>query len=451
MNQPNYFDLIVIGTGSGGSVAAGKCAKAGWKVAQIDSRPFGGTCARRGCDPKKVLVGAAELIDWNRRMKDHGISGTTAIDWQELMAFKRTFTDPVPENREKGMQKVGITPIHGRASFVDEETIEINGEKLKAKNFLIAAGAKPAPLPIDGFEHLTTSTEFLEMEELPKTIVFVGGGFISFEFAHIAVRAGSEVHIVHRGERPLEAFDAQLVEILVEKAKEEGINVYLNSEVQSVEKTDNSFTITAKTDGEIQTISGDLVVHGAGRVPDIDDMNLEKGNIERTKKGIIVNDFLQSTSNPRVYAAGDAADTDGLSLTPVAGFESHTVASNLLDGNHRKVEYPVQPTVVFTIPHLAMVGLTEQQARDADHDIRVTFRKTDKWYSYRRTNESPAVFKTIINKENGRILGAHVLGSKSEEIINLFAMAMNQNMNATALKKMVYAYPSHASDIPYMV
>lgn len=445
------FDLIVIGTGSGGSVAAGKCAKAGWKVAQVDSRPFGGTCARRGCDPKKVLVGAAELIDWNHRMEGHGISSTTAIDWQELMEFKRTFTEPVPGNREKGMQKAGITPIHGRASFVDEETIEVNGETLKAKNFVIAAGAKPAPIPIGGFEHFTTSTEFLELEELPETIVFVGGGFISFEFAHIAARAGSKVHIMHRGEQPLEAFDAQMVDLLMEKAKTLGINVHLDSEVQSVEQIGNDFTVIAKRGGETQKINGGLVVHGAGRVPDIDDMNLDQGNIERTKKGISVNDFLQSTSNPRVYAAGDAADTHGLPLTPVAGFESHIVVSNLLGGNHQKAEYPAQPTVVFTVPPLAMVGLTEQQARDKGYNVEVTFKKTDEWYSYRRTNESPAAFKTIINKDNGQILGAHLLGSKSEEIINLFAIAINQNLKATALKKMVYAYPSHASDIPYMI
>ncbi|MCW9706253.1 dihydrolipoyl dehydrogenase family protein [Fodinibius salsisoli] len=445
------FDLIVIGTGSGGSTAAGKCAKAGWEVAQIDSRPFGGTCALRGCDPKKVLVGAAELIDWNRRMNRTGVPTDTHIDWQQLMQFKESFTQPVPEHREKGMHKVGITPIHGRASFVDEGTIEVNGEILKANNFLIAAGAKPAPLPIDGFEHLTTSTEFLELEELPGTIVFVGGGFISFEFAHIATRAGSKVHIVHRGERPLEGFDGDLVDILLEKTEKLGISAHLGAEVQSVQKDGQDFTVKASQNGKTRSISGDLVIHGAGRVPDIDDMDLEKGNVERGKRGITVNEYLQSPSNPNVYAAGDAADTDGLPLTPVAGFESHIVASNLLEGNNKKAEYPAQPTVVFTVPSLAMVGLTERQARDEGYDIEVTFKKTDEWYSYQRTNESPAAFKTIINNENGQMLGAHVLGSKSEEIINLFAMAINQNLRATALKKMVYGYPSHASDIPYMV
>lgn len=176
MSNSENFDLIVIGTGSGGSVAAGKAAGAGWNVAQIDSNPFGGTCARRGCDPKKVLVGAAELVDWNRRMHSRGVIGTSEIVWRDLMAFKRTFTEPVPGNRENGMRENGITPIHGRAQFVDERTIKVGDKTFTGDHFLIAAGAKPTPLSIDGFGHLITSTEFLELDELPKSLIFVGGG-----------------------------------------------------------------------------------------------------------------------------------------------------------------------------------------------------------------------------------------------------------------------------------
>lgn len=445
------FDIIVIGTGAGGSTAAGKCANSGWKVAQIDSRPFGGTCALRGCDPKKVLVGAAELMDRNRRMSGKGIQSDARIDWQELMAFKRTFTDPVPENKEKNMKEQGITPFHGRAQFVDEQTLQIGEETLKANHILVAAGAKPAPLPIDGFEHLTTSTEFLDLDELPDKLIFVGGGYISFEFAFIASMAGAEVDIVHRGERPLEGFDADLVDILMEKMEKIGINIHLKAEVQSVQKEGNRFTVTASQNGESQTISGDLVIHGAGRVPDIQDMDLENGNVERVKEGIKVNEYLQSTTNPHVYAAGDAASSSGKPLTPVAGFESHIAASNLLEGNRRKAEYPAQPTVVFTLPPIASAGLSEAEAREREMNIEVNFQKTDGWYSSKRINESHSAVKTILEKESGHILGAHILGSNAEEIINLFAMAMNQQLKAKELKKMIYAYPSHASDISYMV
>ncbi len=211
------FDLIVIGTGAGGSTVAHKCRKEGWDVAIIDSRPFGGTCALRGCDPKKVLVGAADLIDWTRRMEGKGISSkSTEIAWQELMRFKRTFTEPVPENREKGYAKAGIRAFHGRTGFIDQTTVRVGDNTLTARFVHIAAGAKPAALGIPGEEHLTTSDQFLEMEQLPKRIIFVGGGYIAFEFAHIAARASAKVQILHRGARPLEGFDPDLVNSLVQ-------------------------------------------------------------------------------------------------------------------------------------------------------------------------------------------------------------------------------------------
>ncbi|HKI44233.1 MAG TPA: NAD(P)/FAD-dependent oxidoreductase [Balneolales bacterium] len=445
------FDLVVIGTGSGASTAAGKCAAAGWKVAQIDDMPFGGTCALRGCDPKKVLVGAADLIDWNRRMNSHGIRSDAAIDWKDLMKYKRSFTDPVPSSREKGMMKAGITPFHGQAQFANDATLRVGDYQLTGKHILIASGAKPAPLPVDGSEYLAASTDFLELDELPGKLVFVGGGYISFEFAFVSALAGSEVHIVHRGERPLEGFDADMVDILLEKATDLGITVHLEAEVQSVVKEGPGYVVTVSQNGTSERIRGDLVIHGAGRVPNIDNLNLQKGNVTRGKSGVAVNEYLQSVSNPRVYAAGDAAATEGKPLTPVAGYESHMVASNLLDGNHRKAEYPAQPTVVFTIPPLASVGLTQQQAEDQGLDFEVHTNKMYSWYSYRRINESHAAYKTIIEKRTGRIIGAHLLGTKAGEIINLFAMAINQGLTSADLKKMIYAYPTHGSDIPYMV
>ena len=241
------------------------------------------------------------------------------------------------------------------------------------------------------------------------------------------------------------------MDVVLEKAAKIGINIHLNAEVKSVAESETGFMVSVNQNGSATEVEGDLVVHGAGRVPNTESLNLGEAGVDSSKQGIVVNEYLQSESNPKVYATGDAAATNGLPLTPVAGFESHIVASNLLEGNNKKAIYPAQPVVVFTIPPLAMVGLTEKQARDQGFDIKVKFRKMDGWYSYKRTNESHTAFKTIINKENGVILGAHILGEKSEEIINLFAMSINQSIRAVELKKMIYAYPSHASDIPYMI
>lgn len=446
------FDLVVIGTGAGGATAAHKCRKAGWEVAIVDSRLFGGTCALRGCDPKKVLVGAAELIDWNQRMKGKGVSAkNTAIDWQELMQFKRTFTEPVPENREKNYAKAGIAAFHGRAHFLNKTTVQIGEDILTGRYVHIAAGAKPADLGIPGEEYLTTSTQFLEMEKLPERIVFVGGGYIAFEFAHIAARAGAKIQILHRGARPLEGFDAELVDRLVEATHSLGIELKLNMSVESVQKDGNRFVVKASAGNSQKTFAADLVVHSAGRAPDIDDMNLEKAGIERGRKGILVNEYLQSISNPLIYAAGDAADSGGLPLTPVATMEGHAAASNLLKGNHRQPNHSGVPTVVFTLPPLASVGLREDEAAKQGLKFEVKQGDTSGWYSSRRVGLEFSGFKTLVEEETGRILGAHLLGAHAEEVINIFALAIRSELKAEDLKTMIYAYPTSASDISYML
>lgn len=445
------FDLVVIGTGAGGSTVAHKCRKAGWKVAIIDSNPFGGTCALRGCDPKKVLVAAAELGDWNSRMKGKGFSADDEIDWQQLMEFKRTFTEPVPASRERTFKKAGITTFHGRAHFLDETTLKIGADTLTGRYIHIAAGAKPAVLGIAGEEHLTTSTEFLETEKLPKRIIFVGGGYIAFEFAHVAARANVKVQILHRGARPLEGFDPDLVDTLVQATRHLGVEVELGATVESVRKDGERFIVATSTSDSSETFQAAMVVHGAGRVPDIDDIDLESANVERDKKGIVVNEYLQSVSNPAVYAGGDAAHSGGLPLTPVATMQGHIVASNLLKGNHRQPDYSGIPTTVFTVPPLSSVGLREDEANKQGLKFNIKHEDTSEWYSSRRVGLKYSRYKTLVEKDTDRILGAHLLGAHADEVINIFALAIRNGLKAKALKTMVYSYPTSASDISYML
>lgn len=446
------FDLIVIGTGAAGSTAAYKCRKAGWEVAIIDSRPFGGTCALRGCDPKKVLVGAAELIDWMRRMASNGVSAQEArIDWPALMRFKKSFTEPVPAQMERGYAKAGIAAFHGRAHFLDQNTLQVGNDVLTGRFVLIAAGAKPASLGISGEAYLTISDQFLELEQLPQRIIFVGGGYISFEFAHIAARAGAQVTILHRGVRALEGFDTDLVARLVQATRELGVDVRLNIEVKSVGKDGDHFIVNTSNQNDAQDFEADLVVHGAGRVPDIDDLDLEKAGVIREKKGASVNEYLQSISNRAVYAAGDAAARSELKLTPVASMEGHTAASNMLNGNHRQPNYAGVSTVVFTVPPLAAVGLQEEVARNQGLKFKVNHEETSGWYSSRRVALKYSAFKTLVEESSGRILGAHLLGHNAEEAINTFGFAIRYGLNAMDLKTMIYAYPTSESDVTYMV
>ncbi len=445
------FDLVVIGTGTAGSTVAHRCRSAGWKVAIADSRPFGGTCALRGCDPKKVLVGAADAVDWARRMRGKGIRGESGIDWAELMSFKRTFVEGVPASREERMVRAGIATFHGRARFVSQTSVQVGGTVLEARHLVVAAGMKPRDLSVPGAEHLTTSDQFLELSRLPPRIVFVGGGYISFEFAHVAARAGAEVTILHRGERPLPLFDPDLVDLLVERTRRLGVRLELRTAVEEIELSGGGLAVRASTSDGERVFPADLVVHGAGRVPDIDDMDLAAGGVERDARGVKVNACLRSVSNDAVYAAGDAAASGGPPLTPVAGYEGEIVAANLLNGKETAADYKGIPSVVFTIPPLAAVGHLEATAQREGLRFRVHREETSGWYSSRRVAEKFSGFKVLVEEGTERILGAHLLGQHAEETINLFALAIRSGLGAAELKRVLFAYPTHASDIVYML
>jgi glutathione reductase (NADPH) len=446
------FDLVVIGSGTAGSAIATRCRAAGWTVAVVDKHPFGGTCALRGCDPKKVLVGAAAAVDAARALAGKGVSpNDLAINWPDLMRFKRTFTDPVPEQRRDALNKAGIETFQDVARFTGPTQLSVGDAALEATRAIaIAAGAKPAHLELEGREHLLTSDDFLELPSLPSSIAFVGGGYIAFEFAHIAARAGARVTIMHRGERPLEQFDADLVERLVERTRAAGIDLRLRAEVCAITAIGRGYRVQFEGAGG-GGIDADCVVHAAGRVPDLDELQLDAGRVERSRDGVLVNGFLQSVSNPKVYAAGDCAAAGGPRLTPVAGYEGRLVAANILEGANTTVDYSAIPSVVFTIPPLARVGLAEDEARRDGLRFTTHSEDTSTWYSSRRVAERASAFKLLIERDSHRVLGAHLLGPHADETINVFALAIRSGVTADRLKQMIWAYPTHASDIAYMV
>ena len=446
------FDVVVIGTGSAASTAASRCRAAEWSVAIVDKRPFGGTCALRGCDPKKVLVGAADVVKWARRMKGKGIAtGDLHIEWHELMAYKKTFTEPYPRQKETQFQKSGIAMFKGVARFVSHNRLTVGDDTLEARYFVIATGKKPAPLGIPGAALAITSDLFLELESLPKRVVFIGGGYISFEFVHVASAAGAEITIVHRGPRALTGFDPDLVSMLVDDMKDAGMRIVLNARAEAIDRVDGSVRLQAVENGQKRTFEADLIVHGAGRVPEIDDLSLETAGVAFEERGVTVNEYLQSTSNPSVYAAGDAAASGNPSLTPVAGFEGEVVADNLLHGNQRTGDAGAVPTVAFTIPPIASVGLLENDKRARELRFRKHFEQTQDWYASRRIGERRSGFKVLIEEDTERVLGAHLLGHNAEEIINFFALAIRSGIRVPELKKMIFSYPTHAANIQYML
>lgn len=445
------FDLIVVGSGSAGASVAHTARKRGWTVAVVDKQPFGGTCALRGCDPKKVLVAAGRVAESGQRWAELGVfDRAPVLQWEGLMRFKRTFTDPVPKQREDGFKEAGIVALHGRAQFQDERTIRIDGDAFEATRFVIASGAVEQHVA-QGDDQLLTSETFLDLQALPNSLLFIGGGYIAFEFAHVAARAGSKVTILHSDDHPLHGFDSDAVDKVLSLTREIGIDVVLNTTATSVTREATGVLVVGSQDGQPQPYRAENGVLAAGRVPDLEDLGMNAAGIEWTKHGVRVNEFLQSVSNPTVYACGDAADAGGLPLTPVAAYEGEIVAANLLDGNSRTPTFDGLASIVYTIPALAMVGVTEAQARDKGMDIDVRSGDMKQWYSTRHVAGRAGFYKAVIEKQSGRILGVTILGPHAEEQINVLALAIRQGLTSTVIADALFAYPTGSSDLEFMV
>ena len=449
-NVTKKYDLVVIGAGTAAITAAMRIRAAGWAVAVIDFRPFGGTCALRGCDPKKLLIGGVEALDHANRMRGKGIVGDSTIDWKQLMAFKRSFTDPVPQKMEAQFKAKGIDTYHGKARFVARNTLQVEGVRLEAKYTLIASGAEPVKLNIPGEEHLLDNESFLALDAVPDRVVLVGGGYIAAEFSHIAAGAGAKVTVLQRGDRMLKEFDADLVGWLMESFQKLGIDVRTNTTVLGVKKTARGYTVVSSNDGKQSTIEADIVVHASGRAPDFDSLDLAAGGVTTEKGRLKLNEFLQSVSNPSVYAAGDAARM-GPPLTPVSSHDAKVVVANLLGGNQQKPNYFAVPSVAFTIPPIAAVGLTEARAHELGFKFRVQSIKAPTWFTARQQAASVYGFKVLVDENSGHILGAHLVGPHVDEVINVFALAMRHGLTSEDLKTTMFAYPTGASDIGSML
>lgn len=444
------FDLIIIGTGTAAQGAAKLIRNAGRSVAVIDEKPFGGTCALRGCDPKKMLVGGAAVIDARQRMRGNGIAADIHIDWAELIRFKRGFTDPIPAKQEQHYNDEGIAAFHGAARFTGPNSIAVNGAEHTGEHILIASGAVPIPPRIPGEEHLLDHEAFMALDSLPRRIALVGGGYVAAEFSHIAARAGAEVTVLQRAPRMLTHFEPELVGWLMEAFERIGVRVLTGTTVTAIESNGAGFTVRAEADGKGVAIEADLVVHAAGRGPALDRLALEAAKVEAENGRLKLNDFLQSVSNSAVYAAGDAAQM-GPPLTPVSSHDAKVVVANIVDGNHVKPDYRGVPSVAFTLPPIASVGMGEEQARKSDLRVRVNCERASGWFTARQAAEPVYGYKTIVEEGSGRILGAHLVGPHADEVINAFALAIRHGITASDLKATIFAYPTGASDIGDML
>jgi glutathione reductase (NADPH) len=441
------YDTIIIGTGTAGLTAAKLLTQNGKKVAIVDNRPFGGTCALRGCQPKKYFVNNTHTAAETRALLGKGYESSAVTNWPQLQAFKSEFTSKVTENTEKFIKDEGIVSYRGTAKFKDSKSIIVeNGEKIiSAKSFIIATGASPVILNMKGSVIPPGSDDFLELKELPKSIVFIGGGYISLEFAFVAALAGSKVTVLQKNDTFLPIFPQELLKPVIESAEEHGIQMLCGVDVTSIKETDGGYRVSTLKHGNFDT---EYVLSGIGRTPEIKDLNLDAIGLKYDRRGIITDEYMQS-SVEGIYAAGDCVSSK--MLAPVADMEAITAAHNIIQHKSMQVNYDSIPSVVFTYPQMASVGLTSEEAREQGHKIIIKSGSGGQWMNYRRIQEKHIYYETITDVESGKILGAHVVSPHAGEIINLFALAINYGLPSSALKNLPWAYPTYTSDIKYMV
>lgn len=441
------FDVVVLGGGVASQSIVYRLRDAGKSVAVVDAGPLGGTCANAGCDAKKPYVNAAQRVLQSRAMLGHGLTGGVQLDWKALVEFKRSFTHPVPGITRQEMRNAGIEVFEGEPRFDDLHTIAVNDQTIRGEQIVIATGGQPRPLdlPGGGVEHTIDSNDFLELDELPPRVAFVGGGYISMEFAGVAAVAGSKVTVLQSGAYPLNRFDRDAVRVLLSSYADLGIDVLTRRHAVCVKKRPaGGYRVLFA--GDAPPIEADLVVAAAGRVPSVEHLGLESVGIAYGSAGIRVDDQLRSLSHDHIWAAGDVADNGRAPLTPTASEDGRVVAHNLTNDKPRsQITTPVV-SVAFTLPPIAGVGLTESDAAEHCGPVEVIQGDMSRWKHFRQQGEKHAYFKLIFCDQQ-TLRGAHLVGHESQEVINVLGLALGERCDRQTLSEMTFGYPTVAFNL----
>jgi glutathione reductase (NADPH) len=445
------FDVVILGGGNAGMGVTVATREAGLKVAMIEPDLLGGTCPNRGCMPKKVLVAAAHALDEIERAKAHHITvGKPSLDWAALIDREKAMISSIPASLGELMNRRGVEVIRDRGRFAGPNTIVVGGDRLEAKHIVIATGSKPRRLPFPSAELTITSDDVLSERSLPASVVFVGGGVIALEFSHIYARAGTRVTILEVLPRLLGNLDADAVAQLRAATERIGVAIHTGVEIQRIERAADRLRVVYQEGASERTIEAERVVNGAGRVPDVDGLDLAAGNVAAEHGRIAHDPYLRSTSNPAVYVCGDTVAEHG-QLSPIATYEGRIVGRNIAEGAKHMPDYTGIPSCVFTVPALASVGLTQAGAEENGIELRAAVNDMREWLSGRTYAETAAWAKILIDQRTDRIVGAHIVGHAGEELIHIFALAIKHNITAGQVRDFVYGFPTFSADIKSML
>lgn len=444
------YDVAILGGGNAGFGVTVPTRKAGMKVVMTEARDLGGTCPNRGCTPKKVLVAAGHALHEIAQAHVHCIDvGKPSLDWAGLIDREKEMIRHIPDSLAETLQNRGVDLIRDTAKFVGPNAVEAGGRHIEAKHIVIATGSKPRPLPIPGAELTITSDEVLSERKRPGSVVFIGGGVIAMEFSHVYLRAGADVAILEVLPRLLPALDADAVDEVRKESERIGIKVHTGVTVKRVEKAGKKLRTVFKAGGKERVIESERVVNGAGRIANVDALDLDAANIAHDGFKIAIDEYLRSKTNPSVYVCGDV--TASPQLSPIATYEGRLVGRNIVEGAKYKPDYAAIPSSVYTVPALATVGLSEAAAKEKGLKARVQTNDMEYWFSTRTFAETVAWSKIIVEEPSDKILGAHFVGHAGEELINLFGLAMQHGITASEIRDFVFAYPTFSADIKSML
>lgn len=445
-----HFDYICIGGGSGGIASANRASKHGKKAAIIEAKAIGGTCVNVGCVPKKAMWFGAQVAEAiHKYSADYGFDvSVNSFSWKKLVESREAYISRIHDSYDRVLGNNGITLIEGFATFVDNNTVEVNGTQYTADHITIATGGRPIKPPVPGAELGIDSDGFFALNEQPKRVVVVGAGYIAVELAGVLHSLGSETHLLVRREKPLRNFDDVLSNTLTEIMQEEGINLHPHTTVEKVEKQADG-SLLVHVNGE-RTIEADSLIWAIGREPANDKINIENTDVELDQRGYIKVDKFQNTSAANIYAVGD--NIGKVDLTPVAVKAGRLLSERLFNGQtDAHMDYDLIPTVVFSHPTIGTIGLTENEAKEKyGDDLTIYNSSFAAMYTAVTQHRQMTKMKLICAGPEQKVVGLHGIGFGMDEILQGFGVAMKMGATKADFDACVAIHPTSGEEFVTM-
>ncbi len=437
-------DLCVIGAGSGGLSVVAAAAAFGSDVILVEKSKMGGDCLNYGCVPSKALIAASKKAYEGMNAEKFGIFfEKPKIDYAKVQAhISEIIAQIAPHDSVERFEGLGVKVIKGEGRFIDKNTLEVNETKITARRFIIATGSSPAIPPINGLDRVNyfTNETIFELTKLPKHLIIIGGGIIGVELAQAYSRLGAKVSIIEKFS-VLENQDEELSSIIINALKKEGVKIYQQAEIKKISSEKQQINLEFEFEGITKNIKGSDLLIATGRKSNVKNLNLEKANVKISKAGIIT-DLSLKTSNKKIFAIGDVRGN--MQFTHSAGYQASLVIRNALFGLPTKLNKNIIPSVIYSDPEIANVGLSEQMARDAYGDkikiIRSDFIDNDRAKAMRQTTG----FVKLILSKNGKIIGCSIIGQNAGELISLFSFAIANKQKAVNLASFISPYPTYS-------